>query len=82
LLWRARDYPDGGIDKARPRLHAAFMKNAMECNPERILAGVKRAEFVLKELEALIHLKKYRTLRKRYGKEGQDDPIIFSPPEL
>lgn len=55
------------------------MKNAKETDPERIIAGVKRAEFVLKELEALIHLKKYRTLRKRYSKEAQDDPIIIPP---
>lgn len=55
------------------------MKNAKETNPERIIAGVKRAEFVLKELEALIYLKRYRTLRKRYGKDVQDDPIIIPP---
>jgi hypothetical protein len=55
------------------------MKNAKETNPERIWAGVKRAEFVLKELEALIYLKKYRTLRKRYSASAEQDPIIIPP---
>ena len=49
-----------------------------ETDPERIKAGVKRAEFVLQELEALIYLKKYRTLRRRYSKEAESDPILFS----
>lgn len=55
------------------------MKNSMETNPDKIFAGVKRAEFVLKELEALIYLKKYRTLRKRYSSTAEQDPIIVPP---
>ena len=57
------------------------MKNAKETDPQRIYSGIKRAEFVLKELDALIYLKKYRTLRKRYSKDAEDDPIIFPPHE-
>lgn len=55
------------------------MRNAGETDPERIVAGIKRAEFVLKELEALIYLKKYRTLRRRYSKDAESDPILGQP---
>ncbi|KAK4467156.1 hypothetical protein QBC42DRAFT_257853 [Cladorrhinum samala] len=65
LLYLGRSYPQG-YDYFRPRLHRAFMANANLTDEEQIRQGIKRAEFVQKEIEALYFLKRYRTLRKRY----------------
>lgn len=65
LLNLGRDYPQG-FSYFRPRLHRAFMTNAHLRDENEIREGIKRAEFVKKEVEALYYLKRYRTLRKRY----------------
>ncbi|CAG2171927.1 unnamed protein product [Oppiella nova] len=68
LLYMGREYPLG-YQYFRDRCHKAFAKNRNESNGETIEAMIKRGEFVVKEIEALYRLKKYRTLRKRYYKE-------------
>ncbi|KAH7360284.1 LYR motif-containing protein 5A [Rhexocercosporidium sp. MPI-PUGE-AT-0058] len=67
LLNLGREYPLG-FDYFRPRLHKAFISNASLTNEEEIRRGIKRAEFVKKEIEALYYLKRYRALRQRYDK--------------
>lgn len=67
LLHLGREYPLG-FDYFRPRLHKAFISNAGLKNEEEIRQGIKRAEFVKKEIEALYYLKRYRALRQRYDK--------------
>ncbi|KAF1362571.1 LYR motif-containing protein 5A [Lizonia empirigonia] len=68
LLYLSRDYPQG-YDWARARLHKAFSSQQHLTDEEAIRTGIKRAEFVKKEIEALYYLKRYRALRQRY------DPI-------
>lgn len=63
-----RDYPQG-YDFYRLRLKKAFQRNSDISNPEEIQKLVKRGEFVVKEIEALYMLKKYRTLKNRYSTE-------------
>ena len=41
-------------------------------DPEEIQALIKRGEFVIKEIEALYSLKKYRTLKKNYYDKNED----------
>ena len=65
LLYLGREYP-GGPDWFRTRLHAAFIKNKDVTEEEQIRALIARGEFVVKEIEALYMLRKYRTLKKRY----------------
>jgi hypothetical protein len=65
LLNLGKDYPQG-FSYFRPRLHRAFMTNAHIQDEDEIRKGIRRAEFVKKEVEALYYLKRYRTLRKRY----------------
>ena len=60
-----REYPKG-YDYFRSRLKPAFMKHKDETDPERIKQLIGRGEFVMKEIEALYMLRKYRTLKKRY----------------
>ncbi|GAA6228189.1 LYR motif-containing protein 5A [Lates calcarifer] len=65
LLYLGREYPKGPV-YFRERLKSAFMKNKDETDPEKIKKLVARGEFVIKELEALYFLRKYRTMKKRY----------------
>lgn len=68
MLFLGRDYPSG-YDFFRTRLHNAFIKNKDVNDPERIEQMIKHGEFVVKEIETLYMLKKYRTLKRRYYKE-------------
>ncbi|KAL1595586.1 hypothetical protein SLS59_008224 [Nothophoma quercina] len=52
LLYLSRDYPQG-YDWARSRLHKAFSSQAHLQDEDAIKNGIKRAEFVKKEIEAL-----------------------------
>lgn len=63
-----KEYPQG-FDYFRTRLKNAFMKNRDVTDPQEIDKLIARGEFVIKELEALYMLKKYRTLKRRYYEE-------------
>lgn len=65
LLYLGREYPQGSA-YFRERLKSAFMKNKDVTDPEKIKKLVARGEFVIKEIEALYFLKKYRAMKKRY----------------
>lgn len=63
-----KDYPLG-YEFFRTRCHDAFMKNSKETDPAKIRQMIRHGKFMVKELEALYKLKKYRTLKKRYYEE-------------
>ncbi|KAF7667561.1 hypothetical protein LDENG_00057150 [Lucifuga dentata] len=65
LLYLGHEYPKGSA-YFRERLKSAFMKNKDVTDPEKIRKLVDRGEFVIKELEALYFLRKYRTMKQRY----------------
>ncbi|KAL0111304.1 hypothetical protein PUN28_012899 [Cardiocondyla obscurior] len=65
LLYMGREYPKG-YQYFRTRLKRAFVKNKTETDPEKIDQMINHGNFVIKELEALYMLRKYRTLKKRY----------------
>lgn len=66
LLEMGKSYPLG-YEYFRPRLHKAFMSQAHLEDEEKIKAGIQRAEYVKKEIEALYYLKKYRSMKQRYS---------------
>lgn len=66
LLYLGREYPLG-YSYFRRRLHDAFKKNSSLTDENAIRDGIKRAEYVRKEIEALFFLKKYRALKRRYN---------------
>ena len=66
LLFLGRDYPLG-FPFFRERLKKAFLKNKDVQDPAKIKEMIGRGEFVIKEIEALYMLRKYRTLNKRYN---------------
>lgn len=65
LLHLGREYPLG-YEYFREKLKKAFIKNREVTDPEQIKMLISRGEFVIKELEALYMLRKYRTIKKRY----------------
>mmetsp|Transcript_40124 Transcript_40124/g.64790 ORF Transcript_40124/g.64790 Transcript_40124/m.64790 type:complete len:84 (-) Transcript_40124:37-288(-) len=65
LLYLGREYPMG-YPYFRDRCKAAFMKNKDKTDEEEIKMLIARGQFVVKEIEALYMLRKYRTLKKRY----------------
>ncbi|CAG7784797.1 unnamed protein product [Allacma fusca] len=72
LLFLGRDYPKGYV-YFRDRCHNAFAKNKDVKDPEQIRKLMSHGEFVVKEVEALYYLKKYRTLKKRYYKDEDEE---------
>ena len=67
ILYLARDWPEG-YEALRNRAKRAFLINRQEADPRKIESLIGRAEFVVKEIETLYMLKKYRTLKRRYYK--------------
>jgi len=65
LLHIGKDYP-AGYDYFRARLKATFLQNKSVDDPEMIRVLVARGKYVMKELEAMYRLRKYRTLKQRY----------------
>lgn len=73
-----RDYPKG-YEYFRSKTKAAFVKNRHVTDPEVIQALLARGEFVLKELEALYYLRKYRCMKQRYYGNVADDTEFKEP---
>ncbi|KAG0175134.1 hypothetical protein DFQ28_007602 [Apophysomyces sp. BC1034] len=67
LVFLGREYPAGYQDFFRPKLKAAFMKKSQLKDEEEIKKAIAHGEYIVKELETMYYLMKYRTLRKRYG---------------
>ncbi|TEA28244.1 hypothetical protein DBR06_SOUSAS3310023, partial [Sousa chinensis] len=65
LLYLGRDYPKGA-DYFKRRLKSVFLKNKDVKDPEKIKELIEQGQFVMKELEALYFLKKYRAMKQRY----------------
>ncbi|XP_059469916.1 electron transfer flavoprotein regulatory factor 1 [Neocloeon triangulifer] len=78
LLHLGKDYPQG-YEYFRQRLKTAFLKNKSETDPEKIKVMIARGNFVVKEIEALYMLRKYRTLKSRYYLEANKDKAMPAP---
>ena len=65
LIYMGRDYPKEP-EVFRIKCHAAFLKNKDIEDPEKIEQLLGHGNYIVKELEALYMLKKYRTLKRRY----------------
>lgn len=65
LQYLGREYP-GDPAKFRTKCHDAFMRNSEETDPAKIQRMIDVGEFVVKELEAMYSLRKYRAMKRRY----------------
>ena len=76
LIFMGREYPKGE-QFFRERCHAAFLKNKDVSDPDEIKKLIARGEYVIKELEALYKLRKYRSMRKKYyGHETYEEILL------
>ncbi|KAI8906811.1 NADH-ubiquinone oxidoreductase complex 1/LYR family protein [Gorgonomyces haynaldii] len=64
LLYYGREYPLG-YNYFRNKLKQAFLKQ-QNLPSDQLDKALERGRFVIKELEALWFLKKYRTIKKNY----------------
>ena len=60
------------MDVVRERVKKEFMKNRHETDPAKLEKLIEKGNYILKEMEALISLKKYRTLKRRYYDNAGD----------
>ena len=65
LLFAGNDY-HLGYKHFREKLKSAFLKNATVSDPRAMQSLLNRGNYVIKELESLRSLKKYRALKTRY----------------
>jgi len=68
LLHLGKDYP-AGSEYFRNKLKTAFSRNAHLQDSGEIDKAIARGEFVVKEIEALYMLRKYRAMKNRYYKD-------------
>ncbi|CAO3666167.1 unnamed protein product [Umbelopsis vinacea] len=72
LVYLGREYPAGYANFFRPKLKAAFMKKRDLDNEDEIRKSVAFGNYIVKELETMYYLKKYRALRARYTVPEQE----------
>ncbi|KAI9285474.1 lyr motif-containing protein 5a [Umbelopsis sp. AD052] len=77
LVYLGRDYPAGYTNFFRPKLKAAFMKKRDLVDEAEIRKSIAFGNYIIKELEAMYYLKKYRTLRARYTVPEEDAHIAL-----
>ena len=73
LIFLGRQYPKEP-ESMTSKIHNVFMRNAGETDPEKIDELIEKGNYILKELEALYYLKKYRTLKRRYYDTNEAQP--------
>ncbi|KAL0476691.1 LYR-motif-containing protein [Acrasis kona] len=66
LLFAASQIPGNPSHLSKEKVRIAFRKNSHLESHEQIKTALSRGEFVLKEIEALISLHKYRAMKDRY----------------
>jgi hypothetical protein len=74
LIFLGHDYPEG-YTTVRDKVRAAFLKNR-NAPDEKIPALLAQGDFVVREMEALIKLKKYRTLKRSYYGDALEESIV------
>lgn len=79
LLWVGRTYP-AGWDSIREKVKAPFFQNRDVTDPEQLQKLYDRGYFVVKELDALRFLHKYRAMKNRYYKDTPDAGGAAEPP--
>jgi hypothetical protein len=69
LLNVGKSYPDKSYDQVKSIIHKSFVKNIKLSKETEIEEAIKKGEYIIKEIEALVYLKKYRSLKKSYYDE-------------
>jgi hypothetical protein len=69
LLHVGKSYPDKPYNQVRSIINKSFVKNMKLSKETEIEEAIKKGEYIIKEIEALVYLKKYRSLKKSYYDE-------------
>ncbi|GAA6011832.1 hypothetical protein JCM10207_004259 [Rhodosporidiobolus poonsookiae] len=67
LFYLAKEYPDPSYP-IHQKLHGCFLAH-VGADEERLRAGLAKAEFIKKELEAMYSMRKYRAMKRNYYDE-------------
>ncbi|KAJ1641497.1 hypothetical protein T492DRAFT_583179 [Pavlovales sp. CCMP2436] len=65
FLFVGRDYP-GGLDLVRRKAKEGFRQNALLADEVEIKRAVARGRWMVRELQGVIKLRKYRDMKQRY----------------
>ncbi|CAG90154.2 DEHA2G03608p [Debaryomyces hansenii CBS767] len=70
LIYMGKDYParSGGYQKFRRQLKAQFVNSPVR-NEQDLAAALAKGEYIIKELESLYFLTKYRDIKRKYYRE-------------
>ncbi|BGP17619.1 hypothetical protein JCM10213v2_005654 [Rhodosporidiobolus nylandii] len=68
LFYLAKEYPDPSY-QATKRLHNCFLAH-VGADEKKVEEGIRKAEFIKKELEAMYALRKYRALKRSYYEDS------------
>lgn len=78
MLLIARDYPGKSYAQARNSIHRAFIKNAHLQDAQQIDDAINKAQYILKEMETLVYLARYRELKRRYYAQDENAEHVNS----
>ncbi|GAA5972046.1 hypothetical protein JCM11641_002470 [Rhodosporidiobolus odoratus] len=67
LFYLAKEYPDPSYP-IHQKLHGCFLAH-VGADEKKVEEGIKKAEFIKRELEAMYSLRKYRALKRNYYDE-------------
>ncbi|GAA6028763.1 hypothetical protein JCM8097_007383 [Rhodosporidiobolus ruineniae] len=67
LFYLAKEYPDPNYP-IHQKLHGCFLAH-VGADEKRLEEGIRKAEFIKKELEAMYSLRKYRAMKRNYYDE-------------
>lgn len=73
MTYTAQHCP-GDVASYKFKIHRGFMSNKDLKDPIKIQECFNRGEYLIKEMEALIQLHKYRKIKNTYYKD-QEDPF-------
>lgn len=65
-----KDYPADGWKTMKLRIKEEFFKNRTVQNEEEMKRAVARGRYMTRELIGIIQLKKYRSMKSRYGESN------------
>ena len=69
ILLVGRDYPLG-LDYVREKAKAQFFGRAALTDEIEVKRAINYGRYMVKEMQGVIQLRKYRAMRKRYGGDG------------
>ena len=72
ILIVGKDYPTG-LDAVRKRAKAEFAKNSHLEDGLELRRAVNYGRYMVREMQGVIMLKKYRTIKQRYAADEQDE---------